>query len=189
MRILALVALVHGDTRQRVLEAIRQRPGVTRTDLCRHTALSWGAVHHHVRWLLREGAIRQRRAAKQAILYPADTRTDLIPYMRLLREDVPPQILHELAVQPDSGIQEISRSLTQSRKVIRRYLSTMVQAGLVARSQGYRPKFHLDPAALRTLGDAGLWSLEAVGIHEPLGQAEPPGGASPPHPAGRREGR
>jgi DNA-binding transcriptional ArsR family regulator len=103
-------------TRMRIMEAIRARPGITPTEVCRDLDLAWTTVHHHVRVLERTGAVLCQDRGRHL-------------HLKAVADDTEAQILERLNSTP--SIQGLSRDLGLSRKVVRRYLERMMNDGSV----------------------------------------------------------
>lgn len=129
------------ETRREILNLLRSEPGLTKSQVCRRLNLAWGTVSHHTRVLERDGALARRRILGFNRYYTSDARGPELQLMPLLRESLVPYLLQRVEATPGIGIQKLSRELGLGRKVIRRQLESMVEAGLVERSSDYRPKF------------------------------------------------
>lgn len=144
-----LFALGGGDsgppasTRDVILAAIESCPGATKAEICRMTGLSWGAVSHHIRTCTRAGTVRAMKTDRKVFLYLSTVQTDQMALMRLLRNDLVARMVDEVRGNPGLGINALSRRLDTSRKVIRRHLADLVYAGVLERSDDYRPKFRV----------------------------------------------
>ena len=130
-------------TRESILAAIESHPGVTKAELCRMTGLSWGAVSHHIRHCTRDGNVRTVQTDRKVFLYLSGVHTDQLTLMRLLRNDLAMRVVSEVKEHPGMGINDLSKRLDISRKVVRRHLADLVYAGVMERSEDYRPKFRV----------------------------------------------
>lgn len=131
------------ETRREILNLLRSEPGLTKSQVCRRLNLAWGTVSHHTRVLEREGLLVRRRVFGFNRYYTGETRGPELQLMPLLRESLVPYLLQRVEANPGIGIQALSRELGLGRKVVRRQLESMVEAGLLERSEDYRPKFFL----------------------------------------------
>ena len=130
------------ETRRRILEAIERDPGVNKSDLARRLGHSWGTMSHHVQRLARQGHLRPFRDGRELLLYPAAVPRSRLRQLAALQGDVPVRILALLA-QSERGVQELAGLVGSSRKVVRRSLQHMDEAGLVGRGPGLHGKFYL----------------------------------------------
>lgn len=142
------------ETRKEILNLLRIDQGLTKTQICRRLNLAWGTVSHHTRVLERERSLVRRRVFGFARLYTMEARGPEFILMPLLRESLIPHLLHIIETQPGIGIQALSREFGLGRKVVRRQLEAMVQAGLLERTDDYRPKFFLLDRAPGGSGDS-----------------------------------
>ena len=134
--------------RDRVLRAIEECQGITKAEICRKSGLSWGTVSHHVRQLTRAGAIRFQATDRRIYLFGADVASSQMTLMRLMRDETTQRILDHVRVHPRTGIQDLSRALRLSRHTVRRYMSDLVDAHVLLRTDDYRPKFSVSEAPL-----------------------------------------
>ena len=130
-------------TRQEILNALEANPGLTKTQLCRQLGLAWGTISHHVRVLEQEGDLVKRRLHGWSRLYIPATPSAEMALMPLLREETVPRILSMLSAKPGLNIKDLTLELSESRKVLRRCLKMMVEAGALERRGNHRPKFYV----------------------------------------------
>ena len=126
-------------TRQEILNAVRHHPGLTKSQLCRVLALSWGTISHHVKRLEEEGLlarIRVRHRLRCFLRPVGPLAQNPLAYEPLL---VP--ILQTVADTPGIGIRDLVTSVEASRHTIRRHLDLLIASGLVAQTRAYRPQF------------------------------------------------
>lgn len=130
------------ETRARIMEAVRRDPGVNKSDLARRLGHSWGTMSHHVQRLTRQGQVRAFRDGRSLLLYPADIPGSHLRQLAALQGEVPVKIMGLLS-ECERGIQELVGLVGSSRKVVRRTLQHMDEAGLVGRGPGLHGKFYL----------------------------------------------
>jgi predicted transcriptional regulator len=130
------------ETRERILDAVRRDPGVNKSDLARRLGHSWGTMSHHIQRLTRQGQVRAFRDGRSLLLYPADVPVSHLRQLAALQGEVPLKIMDHLA-KGERGIQELVGLVGSSRKVVRRTLQHMDEAGLVGRGPGLHGKFFL----------------------------------------------
>lgn len=131
------------SVRARIVEIVRQSPGIYKSELARLSGLSWGSVNHHLRVLRRSGELVVDRRRALANVYPAGTSADHIRWIGLLGRPDNPDLVGYLRDHPGHGVQSMSQHYNISRKIIRRHLARLEEVGLVTRSEDYRPKFFL----------------------------------------------
>jgi DNA-binding transcriptional ArsR family regulator len=140
--------------RRAILEAVRQRPGISRSEILRLTGLSWGSVAHHVKRLLERGELHAHMIGRRPY-YSLDAEgSRLLPLLRLLRtEETAGDILRVLNRNGALSIQALSRDLHVDRKTVKRHLGRLLEAGLVGLTQRRRARFELRsiPLELRKL--------------------------------------
>ncbi len=130
------------ETRKRIVEAVRENPGVNKSDLARMLGHSWGTMSHHIQSLARRGDLRPFRDGRELLLFPPDIPGSRLRQLAAMQGDVPVEILQHLT-RSERGIQELCTLLGRSRKVVRRTLQDMDDAGLVGRGPGLHGKFFL----------------------------------------------
>jgi predicted transcriptional regulator len=131
-----------------VESTIRDRPGITRSELCRRLGLGWGTVGYHVLWLLRERRIYEARSRRRIFLYAATVGEERQLTMRLHWQDTPGRILRELQAAHARGLEDLVRSTGLSHRALRTSLQELVQAGLLERSASYHAKYRLSSPPL-----------------------------------------
>jgi predicted transcriptional regulator len=129
--------------RGRVVEVVGQHHGITKAEICRLTGLSWGTVSHHVRQLHRLGELRLQPTDRRVYLFRSTVQTEQMTLMRLMRDETTQRIMDQVRANPGIGIQEVSRALSTSRKIIRRYMADLVDVEILSKTDDYRPKFTL----------------------------------------------
>ena len=129
-------------TRQRILDCVRQAPGIIKSDLARSLGLGWGTVSYHLKWMARAGFIVLQRPRKELRIFPAEMPRQKIQVLAILSEGTASKILHSLRENPGQNQSDICSSLGLARKVVRRQLEILDQGGLVERHDGpHRPKY------------------------------------------------
>jgi predicted transcriptional regulator len=133
------------SARDLLLELVQRSPGIHKSELHRASGLGWGTVTHHLDVLLRHGRLKGVKRGKLLHLFPPDRRPEAELYLAALRDPMHQSILSRLgepaAAGDGAGIQELSRALNLSRKVVRRHLTALGDLGLVERTAEYRPRF------------------------------------------------
>lgn len=130
-------------TRREILTTLQHEPGLTKSQLCRRLQLSWGTVSHHVRLLEATGTLFRRSMLGRSRLFLATSASEDLALGQLARHPWMPRLLDQLAQQPGVGIQALARSLELDRRTVRRHLDVLIETGLVAQTQDYRPQFYV----------------------------------------------
>ncbi len=130
------------ETRRRIVEAVRKNPGVNKSDLARKLGHSWGTMSHHIQSLSRRGELRPFRDGRELLLFPPDIPGSQLRQLAALQGEAPVAILGFLR-RNERGIQELCTLVGKSRKVVRKILHDMDEAGLVARGPGLHGKFFI----------------------------------------------
>jgi predicted transcriptional regulator len=160
-------------TRARILEFIRANPGLHKSEVCRQLGLSWGTVGYHMRALESSGLVKPMAERREVRFFAAGTPERHMRWIAALRQAQGTDVLGSLARSPGRGIAELSRELLTSRKVVRRHLTTLDEAGILADDGGARPRFLLGD-------DEALLLARALGLAAGLDDVVPPGGAPVP---------
>lgn len=134
-------------TRDLLLGLVQRSPGIHKSGLHRASGLGWGTLTHHLDVLLRHGRLKGVKRGKLLHLFPPDRRPEAELYLAALRDPMHQSILSRLGEA--ARIQELSRELNVSRKVVRRHLTALGDLGLVERTAEYHPRFR------RRDGEAG----------------------------------
>lgn len=140
-------------TRQEILNIAAHSPGLTKTQICRKMGLALGTISHHIRILEAEQKISRRKIHGWTRLYIPSTPSIEMWLMPLLRENIVHHLLAEIEKRPGLGIQDLSKTLGLSRKIVRRQLGALVGTGAVTRTESYRPKFFVRPEISLGLGE------------------------------------
>ena len=149
-------------TRQEILNTIRHRQGLTKSQLCREVNLAWSTLSHHLRVLEREGKLVRKRVFGWRRIYTVEAEGPELSLIPLLRESsIVPRIVAVVKGNPGMGIQAISRQLSIGRKTAKRHLDGLVAAQVLSRSDDYHPKFfvtgqtEIEPQRQADDGDRG----------------------------------
>src|SRR5688500_5995596 len=117
-------------TRARIVETVAQHPGASKSEVCRLTGLSWGTVSHHLAVLAREGAVVSKPAGSAVRFRLPGVTSQQALIVRLLSGDIPLRLVEELAGRPGLRLRDLTLALGVSRKIIRRHLMTLEEAGV-----------------------------------------------------------
>lgn len=133
------------QTRRKVLQAIRMRPGINKTELSRRTELSWGTVGHHLRMLERDGVVVLVRVGRTVHAAPVEFFQRLEDSPVLVCPDAR-RVLGLLLAEPfNHGTTDLGRILGLTRKQVRRHVYALVVAGLAEGNGSYHPCYRATP--------------------------------------------
>lgn len=145
-------------TRDRIIDVVREDPGVHKSELCRRLGLGWGTVSYHVRVLEKERRLRSWSRGREVHVFPARVPDGQMRWLAALREGMGTSIVETLVRMPDARVKELSGSLGVSRKVIQRHLTVLDEAGVVRHDGSHQPRYRIEDdtvAALRRLLTSG----------------------------------
>lgn len=132
-------------TREAILDLVIETPGIHKSELCRRLELSWGTVSHHVSMMSRNGLLDAVRNGRELSLFPPQVAERFQTVFLALREDGSNELLALLASGKPQPLSSLSRALNCSRKVVRRQLAQLQEAGVVHRGTGHLGRFYLAP--------------------------------------------
>ena len=140
------------ERRQRILDVIQQNPGVSKAELARLSGSSWGSIYHHLAILSKADQLLVERSARGKIRVYAANVTPRDRLRGLLTSSGDLRRLVDSVAKGPKTISQLSRELDVSRRVIRRQLSVLTEAGIVSQSGDYRPVFDLTSNAKQLAG-------------------------------------
>lgn len=129
------------ETRNRLMEVIQGEPGINKMTLCERTGLAWGTVFRHIKLLEERGVLEVRRDGRETQLFPVTVPIEQRRWLAVLRDDEASALFSAVRERGEARIQELAGELGMSRKVVRRYLRTLCDAGLLRRSSHYHPRY------------------------------------------------
>ena len=142
-------------TRQRLLALVAAQPGINKSRLCAGLGVAWGTVAYHVHILATSGLIDVEAVGREVNLFPRGLSESQRRLLKALREPTALQVVEALGLVRETGLQDLSAQLGVSRKVVRRHLAQLLQAGLVQDKGTRRARYAL-VAAPRPHAPAGL---------------------------------
>ncbi len=128
-------------TREKLMDVIQDQPGINKMALCGATGLAWGTVFRHIKLLEEVGDVQVRREGRETQLFPAEVPHEQLRHLAALRDDSATDLLDVVYARGEVRIQELASDLKMSRKVIRRHLRSLCEAGLVEQSGHYHPRY------------------------------------------------
>ncbi|MGQ0536904.1 MAG: winged helix-turn-helix transcriptional regulator [Methanobacteriota archaeon] len=119
-------------TRRRILDVIRDKPGIKITDLCRETGSGWGTVKYHLHLLEKAGLVLSRPTARDRLLFASDFPEESLPVTEVLRQGRAEKLAIEILREPGVVQKDLCERVQMTRKIIRRYIDLLESAGLVS---------------------------------------------------------
>jgi len=137
----------NGDaTRARILEALRQRPGMNKAQLRRFVGLAWTTVSYHLLRMQRQGVVDLDRRATVTLCWPVGIPTRFRPWLELLHDPEACRVLDVLATRRHS-LAQLAKATGLSAATVDRRLKRLIQAGVVRKHGIYRPRFSTEANA------------------------------------------
>lgn len=132
--------------RQRLLAAIRERPGAHLRGLQRALGFGWGKFSYHVSVLQRAGLVRLERRGRHVHVTPAGIAAGAERFLEL--RGAAARVLDALAASAAAATQrELAERAGLSRALVSHHLRALAADGLVVEVGGW-PKRYARPAAL-----------------------------------------
>lgn len=131
------------QTRQRILTALRDRPGINKAQLRRQTGLAWTTVSYHLHVLHKGGFVQFERKRGAIQCFPIGIPARFRPWLALLQDAGACRVLDALA-QGRQSVAQISTKTGLSQPAVRRHLQRMLTTGVVRQHGTFRPRFSTD---------------------------------------------
>ncbi len=142
---LSILARNGQRTRQRILDALRQHPGMNTSEIRQQTGLSWATVAYHLRILERQGWVSFERKKRGVVCFPAGIPANYRHMLAALRDSDTARILGTLLDEGAKGIAQLSEHLGLSQQSVRHRLIRLHETGLVVKRGELRPRFSVHP--------------------------------------------
>ena len=193
------------ETRRRIHDHVAAFPGQHMRELQRQLAMSAGTLEYHLRVLVREGVLAERRQGRYVRYFVAGqvgrAEKDVLS---VLRQDVPRRICALLLMHPDQNHGGLLKHFQMAPSTLTFHMKKLLEAGLVeSRREGRETRYRVvDPALVgKVLVDyqasfvddlvdrfADVWLSVGAGLEAEAGAAEPPPTGLPPaEPPSREE--
>lgn len=130
-------------TRQRLLALVAAHPGINKSRLCDGLGVAWGTVAYHVHILANAGLVDVEAVGREVNLFPRGLSESQRRLLKALREPAALQVLEALGTVRETGLQELSTQLGVSRKVVRRHLAQLLEAGVIQDKGTRRARYAL----------------------------------------------
>lgn len=132
-----------GDkSRQAILDIIRERRGIHKSELMRQCGKGWGNVGHHIQKLENLGHIEMEIHGRLLWIFDRQVERKDRDCIIATHQSPARRILEALGLRPHPAtIRALSDELAVSKKVIRLHLTTLQRAQAVNKVEGYPPAF------------------------------------------------
>lgn len=137
----------HGSTRRELWEHISENPGLSKSELARLAGLGWGTVVYHLDRLSEKGQVEFHEDRGRVRVFPAGLPDQEQRWLSALNDDLSTHIIREIKQEQAARTYRLAASLGTSRKVIRRHLANLEEAGVVRRDARNPMKYRLQPSA------------------------------------------
>lgn len=116
-------------TRERLLESIKDRPGVSFSKLMRALNLNEGTLRYHLRYLERKDLISSKRLGTKRVYFSSASPTAMGTITELTREQT--RVLNVIRKYPGIGSKDILRSTELSRKGLKQIILKLKREHLI----------------------------------------------------------
>ena len=121
------------ETRRRIVDAVRQTPGIHFNGLVRSLDLATGQVQHHVKRLLDEDAIVATDIYGRTHYYPSEFDESERRALALLRRETAREIVAAVFDSEEARPGEIAESLGLARSTLEWHLDHLQEQDLIAK--------------------------------------------------------
>lgn len=128
-------------SRVKILQAVRQDPGIHVSLLAKRAGLSWQTTRYHLKILASQGLVQIDKGGRERRAFPLGVSTTHRSWLAALRTGEAAQVLRLLLADPGQTIPALSRRMGHSEKVVRRQIANLSNAGLVQRKGHLRPMY------------------------------------------------
>lgn len=136
------------ETRRRIFDHVAAHPGQHMRELQRQLAMSAGTLEYHLRVLVREDVLTERRQGRYVRYFvTAQVSRQDKDVLGLLRQAVPRKICALLLMHPDQSHGELLRQFQLAPSTLTFHMKKLTEAGLVAaRREGRETRYKVvDP--------------------------------------------
>lgn len=144
--------------RERFLELVLTRPGLTTTEVRDALDIGWGSFYHHLEVLQKAGKVEAVGVGRRSLLYPTGAQPLTARQEAVLRGGTIRSVACAIRDQPGCGVRDIMRVTGQSGRVVYYHVGHLIELGLV--TPGSRTRQH-DLSASPLLVDILSRSIEA----------------------------
>jgi DNA-binding transcriptional ArsR family regulator len=155
-----------GGSRERILQVLRQHPGMNLSRLCRAVGLSWATTKYHLKRLEAEGAVAlHRRGRRDIACFPVGVPARYRPWLAALFDPEAAAVLAALG-KGEAGVADLSQRTGLSESATRRRLDRLHQNGLLNKRGMLRPRYSRNP-------EVPEWVTEEEEAMDPWDDEEP----------------
>lgn len=148
--------------RAAILGAVAVDPGIHKSALVRTLDMGWGTLNHHLRRLRKDQAVRlEKSTGREVRVFPSHMDATERRWLAAMREDA--AILGALRVTPDVGVCALSDRVGLDRRLVRRHLLRLSDAGIVEATQGRKRTYTLAEDAHDRL-EGFPWGVETAAL-------------------------
>jgi len=134
-------------TRERILGAIKARPGQNKSQLCGELGLGWGTVSHHLKILCKSHLVNTHRQGRTVRLFPTGLSPKHVLWLSALEDHRAVAIMMSLRQDPSLRIDDLADRLGFSRKTVRKYMALLHQDDLVTPQRDWPHNYSLRDSA------------------------------------------
>jgi predicted transcriptional regulator len=144
---------------------IQEHPGVHTSHIACELGFAWSTINYHVSKLIRQGKISWHTTSGRNGLYSSSLPEEMGHSMSVLMAPDRHDLLLHVHGNEGQSLSELLQSFKVSRKVLRKDLEHLENAGCIDRSGGHRGKYYITKHGLKTLDErAQAASLVAIEI-------------------------
>lgn len=148
--------LLEASVRDRLLRLVNETPGLNKSALCESLGVAWGTVAYHTRILAAAGLIDSEAHGREVFLFPPGLDGAVRRRARALRMPEADRVLAALSRVREASLLEVSRMAGLSRKVVRRRLQELMDAGLVQDKGSRRSRYATQRPGFSALASRAL---------------------------------
>jgi DNA-binding transcriptional ArsR family regulator len=128
------------------MQALRQKPGMNKSQLGRTVGLSWATTSYHLRVLQKRGAVLISYGRRRGLqCYPIGIPPSYRNWMATLQDPSSLRVLQAIGRDGALHLFELRARVPLSERALRRKLRRLEGDSLVVRQGLYRPRFNLNP--------------------------------------------
>ncbi|HVM46030.1 MAG TPA: MarR family transcriptional regulator [Candidatus Thermoplasmatota archaeon] len=151
---LARTELLDHERRDRVFQLVRDRPGISLSDVAQETGLAWGTAVYHLDRLERGGFVASERSGGRRCYFPVGAvPKDARVHLGTLQQETTRSVASFVVERPGATQTELAAALGMSASAASKQVSKLESVGLVRREREWKTvRLHPQPplAALLT---------------------------------------
>ncbi len=135
--------LLSSPANQRILDAIRTRPGLTLSEAREMVNMSWGSLYRHLVRLEAAGLVRFQTVGRRRILFLTESEETLAQSpvaeaAALLRQPTARTVAVSILMRPGRSVPEVAASLQLTPRVVYHHVQRLLAVGLISSSSQTR---------------------------------------------------